>query len=374
MEDLNYLREQINEIDEALVELFKKRMSVVSNVANYKIENHMEVLDSSRENQIINKHLKKVEDKTLQNYLKEFLQDLMSISRESQKEILSKASCNCEADEDSEFKVGFQGVPASFSHQAVNEYFGNNVKSEHFKSFKDIFEAVQKGDIKYGVLPIENSSTGGISEVYDLMREYGFYIVGEKCVKVDHNLMGTENAEICDINEVYSHTQGFLQCKEFFDVHSDWRLIPYFNTAKSAEYVSKENLKNKACVASKKAAEFYGLKILKENINYNSNNYTRFIIIGRKEKCDVSCDKISVILSISHKVGALYKILKHFSDNNLNMMKIESRPIVGKSWQYFFYIDFQGNILDENTRSALKSIEEESLYYKFLGNYKGEVS
>jgi chorismate mutase/prephenate dehydratase len=374
MEDLDWLREEINEIDESLVKLFKKRMEVVSKVAHHKIENHMEVLDKSREKEIINKHLKNIEDKSLQNNLKEFLEDLMSISRKTQKEILSKASYSCKVKKDNEFKVGFQGVPASFSHQALNEYFGNEVKTEHFQNFKDVFEAVQKGDIKYGVLPIENSSTGGISEVYDLMREYGFYIVGEKCVKVDHNLMGIKAAEICDINEVYSHTQGFLQCKEFFDNHSSWTLIPYFNTAKSAEYVSKENLKNKVCVASKKAAEVYGLKILKENINYNSNNYTRFIIIGREEECNCDCDKISVVMAISHKAGALYSVLKYFADNNLNMMKIESRPIVDKSWQYFFYIDFQGSILSEDTKNALKAIEEESLYFKFLGNYKGEVN
>lgn len=374
MEDLDWLREEINKIDESMVELFKKRMEVVSKVAHHKIENNMEVLDKNREKEIINKHLKNVEGKYLQGNLKEFLEDLMSISRKTQKEILCKASDNYKVKENNEFKVGFQGVPASFSHQALNEYFGDEVRTEYFENFKDVFEAVQKGDVKYGVLPIENSSTGGISEVYDLMRKYGFYIVGEKCVKVDHNLMGIKDAEICDINEVYSHTQGFLQCKDFFDNHSNWTLIPYFNTAKSAEYVSKENLKNKVCVASKKAAEVYGLKILKENINYNSNNYTRFIIIGREEEYNCDCDKISVVMSISHKVGALYSVLKYFADNNLNMMKIESRPIVDKSWQYFFYIDFQGNISHENTKNALKAIEGESLYFKLLGNYKGEVN
>lgn len=270
------------------------------------------------------------------------------------------------------YKVGFQGVEASFSHQALIEYFGNEVETSSFLSFKDVFDALERGEIKYGILPIENSSTGSITEVYDLLRKYGFWIVGEKCIKVDHNLLGIKDTKLSDIKEVYSHEQGFLQCKDFFDNYKDWRLIPYFNTAKSALYISRENLKNKVCVASKKAAEIYGLHILKENINYSSNNYTRFIIIGRHMRIKKSCNKITIVITLPHKVGSLHGILKHFVEHNSNMMKIESRPIVGKSWEYFFYIDFEGNILDENTKDVLKGIEEESRYFKFLGNYRGE--
>lgn len=374
MKELDYLREQINDIDEALVELFKKRMNTVSKVADYKIKNSMEVLDESREKEIITKHLKDIEDKSMQNSLREFLQDLMCISRKLQKEMIYKKMNCCTEEMQGKFKVGVQGVPASFSHEALNEYFGNNVKAEFFASFKDVFNGIKEDAVKYGILPIENSSTGGISEVYDLLNEYNFYIIGEKCVKVDQNLMGTNDAQISDIKEVYSHSQGFLQCKEFLENHEEWRLIPYFNTAKSAEYVSKENLKSKACIASKKASEIYNLKILKKNINFNSNNYTRFIIIGKDQEYNMSCNKISVVVSLSHSVGTLYNILKYFADNNLNMMKIESRPIIDKSWQYLFYIDFEGNIEDKNAKNALKAIEEESLHFKFLGNYKSEVN
>lgn len=375
MEKLDHLREEINEIDEALVKLFKKRMEMVTQVANYKIENSMKILDKTREEQIINKHLDGVEDKVLKGNLKEFLEDLMSISRKTQKDIISKIS-NVEKSEkkNSSGKVGFQGVEASFSHQALVEYFGPERSTSYFPSFKDVFDALDRGDIEYGILPVENSSTGVITEVYDLLRKYGFYIVGEKCLKVDHNLLGIKGSKLSDINEVYSHEQGFLQSKDFFDEHKEWKLIPYLNTAKSALYISRENIKNKACVASKKAAEIYGLDILKENINYNKNNYTKFVIIGKNLEINEECDKITIVTTLPHKVGALYNILKHFSENNCNMMKIESRPIVDKSWEYFFHIDFQGNILDENIKSVLKGIEEESLYFKFLGNYKGEVN
>jgi chorismate mutase / prephenate dehydratase len=375
VEKLDCLREEINEIDESLVKLFKKRMEIVSEVAEYKRKNSMKVLDRTREEQIINKHLDNVEDRALNVYLKEFLEDLMGISRKAQKEILGKTFQMDKAEKkNSSYKVGFQGVEASFSHQALIEYFGQERPTSCFPNFKDVFDALDRGDIEYGILPVENSSTGVITEVYDLLRKYGFYIVGEKCIKVDHNLLGIKGTKLSDINEVYSHEQGFLQSKDFFDNNKEWRLIPYFNTAKSALYISRENLKNKACVASKKAAEIYGLDILKENINYNKNNYTKFIIIGKDVELNKQCDKITVITTLPHKVGALYNVMKHFSENNSNMLKIESRPIVGKSWEYFFYIDFQGNILDENTKNVLKGIEEESLYFKFLGNYKGEVN
>lgn len=375
MEDLNALRNQINEIDDALVDLFKRRMEVVYRVAKYKIDNSMEVLDRIREEQIINKHLNNIEDANSKAETHEFLEDLLSISRKVQIKLIRNSVKENNIKSDVLLgKVGYQGVPASFSHQAVIEYFGEKAETINFTSFKEVFEAIQNSEIEYGVLPIENSSTGGISEVCDLLGEYGCYIVGEKCIKVEHNLLGIKGADISDITEVYSHTQGFLQCKSYFDNHTDWRLIPYFNTAKSAEYVSQENTKNKACVASKRAAEMYNLNVIKENINYNSNNNTRFIIIGKEMNLNKDWDKISIAITLPHKAGVLYNILKDFSDNNLNMLKIESRPIFDKSWEYSFYIDFHGNVMDENTSNVLKNIKKESLDYKFLGNYKSEVN
>lgn len=275
---------------------------------------------------------------------------------------------------DYEYKVGFLGVKASFSHQALIEYFGKDTDASCYSSFRGIFDALGRGEIKYGILPIENSSTGGISEVYDLLGEYGFYIVGEKCIKVDQNLLGVKGVKISEIKEVYSHLQGFMQSKEYLDAHSDWKLIPYHNTAKSALYISSENLRSKACVASRKAAEIYGLDILKENINDNSNNYTRFIIIGQEVELNENSEKITIVAVLPHKVGALYSVLKHFADNNSNLLKIESRPIIGKPWEYSFYIDFQGNMLSKSAKNIFESIKADGLNYKFLGNYRAEVN
>lgn len=266
--------------------------------------------------------------------------------------------------------MGFYGVEASFSHEALLLYFGKQVNALSCNEFKDVFDALEEGKIEYGVVPIENSSTGGILEVYDLLRNYGFYIVGEKCVKINHNLLGVKDTKLSDIKQVYSHSQAFLQSKEFLMEHKDWSMIPYFSTAMSAKYISESKLKSKVCIASKKAAELYGLSILKENINYNKNNYTRFIIIGKNKNVNRELDKISIVITVNHKVGSLYDILSYFKSNNLNMAKIESRPIINEPWKYFFYIDFCGNILDENTKRALDGIKSDCQYFRFIGNYK----
>lgn len=374
MEDLDYLRKQIDDIDDSLVELFLKRMEVVSKVADYKIKNGIDVLVKTREDQIINRHTENIEDETVKSNIKEFLEDLMYISRKSQKKIITP-DISIEINDDNEhpYKVGYSGVQGSFSHQALLEYFGDNTETSCFLTFKDVFEAIQNDEIKYGILPVENSSTGSITEVYDLLGKYNFYIVGEQCIHVEHNLLGIKDTKLCDIKEVYSKDQGFLQCSEFFENHRNWKLVPGTNTAKSAEYISKENSKDKACVASKKAAEVYGLEILKENINNIENNYTRFIVIGKKIRVNSYCNKISVVITLPHKVGSLYHILKHFADNDSNLVKIESRPIGNISFQYLFYIDFNGNMLDNNTKNILRIIEKESLSYKLLGNYVSEV-
>ncbi len=270
------------------------------------------------------------------------------------------------------YKVGFQGVNGSFSHQALIEYFGSGIAAVNYPSFKDIFNALGNGEVKYGIVPLENSSTGGISEVYDLLGEYGYYITGEKCLKVDQNLLGIKGTDISQIKEVYSHMQGFLQSKNYFDQHHEWRLIPYHNTAKSAMYVGQQKSINKACVASRKAAEIYGLEILKANINDNNNNYTRFIVIGRDQEIGQECEKITIVTSLPHKAGSLYKLLKHFADNKSNLFKIESRPIMGRPWEYLFYIDFQGNMKEKITMNIFNAMKEDGLNYKFLGNYKAE--
>lgn len=269
--------------------------------------------------------------------------------------------------------VGFQGVPGSFSQQALFDYFGNDVSTKAVWDFEDIFTAIRNNDIDYGVLPIENSSTGAISEVYDLLNKYEFHIIGEVCLKVDHCLMGIRGVDVDDITEVYSHPQAFSQCAEFLKSYPMWRLIPYHNTAKSAEYVKMKSSKSMSAIASRKAAELYDLEILKNNINSNTTNTTRFVVIARNMEVDEKNDKVSVVFSTAHKAGSLYNVLRYFAENNINLLKIESRPIKDRPWEYFFYIDFEGNLNDETVKIAVRSVKDNSSYFKLIGNYKAHL-
>jgi chorismate mutase/prephenate dehydratase len=230
--------------------------------------------------------------------------------------------------------------------------------------------ALNSGEINFGVLPIDNSSTGEIKDTYDLIRDYGAYIVGEVELKISHNLLGAKGSEISDIKEVYSHSQGFQQCSKFLKNYPHWKLIPYQNTAVSAKYVSENKSKSKAAIASMTAKELYDLELLADGINSSANNFTRFIIVGPELLASDEFDKISIVFSTIHKAGTLFSMLRNFAENKINMLSIKSRPIVEKPWEYFFYVDFEGNLESENIKKALSNIKDKSNYFKILGNYK----
>jgi chorismate mutase/prephenate dehydratase len=265
--------------------------------------------------------------------------------------------------------VGYQGVPGAYSHETMLEYFGEDINSVSGKEFEDVFKLIKDGKIDYGVVPIENSSTGGISDVMDLLYKYDVVIVGEKCLRINQTLIGINGAKIEDIEEVYSHPQGFQQSKEYLKAFPHWKQVPYYNTAKSVEYIVNTSNKKFAAIASKRAAAIYGADILKTDINFNDSNYTRFAVISNKIEADENANKISVILSLSHSCGSLHNIVKCIAEQGLNMLKIESRPLIKTPWQYIFYIDFEGNINTESVKLALASIKENSIQYKLLGNY-----
>lgn len=363
MDSLLEIRRQIDDVDKEIVRLFEERMQLVLKVVEYKKQNNIDIFQSSREDEVIKNGIKNLKDKRFQSYLEKYLNFIMKLSKELQTEVMS-------SNEKNNIIVGFQGVSGSFSEQALFEYFGENTQTKAIEYFEDIFIELKNNKIDYGILPIENSSTGAISEVYDLLNKYDFYITGEICVKVDQNLLGIPGATIDDIKEIYSHPQAFSQSSEFLKEHPNWKLIPYHNTAKSAEYVKNQNNKALAAIGSKRAAKIYGLDIIRANINFNSNNSTRFVVISKEMNEDINNNKISVVFSIPHKVGCLYNVLKCFAENSLNLLKIESRPILNKPWEYFFYVDFEGNIKDEKVQNALDAVKNNSLYLKILGNYK----
>lgn len=262
------------------------------------------------------------------------------------------------------------GVPASYSDQAMQSYFaGQAIEPEYCDHFEDVMQDVATGRAKYGVVPIENSSTGGITEVYDLIRKYGCAVVGEKCIKIEHHLLALPGAKVENIKTVYSHPQGFAQCRDFFRAHQYMTKEPYFSTSKSAEKVAEDGRLDQAAVASRLAGELYGLDILAADICTNKTNFTRFFIIAADQEISADADTITLVIAVRHEPGALYHVLGYFFYGGMNMTHLESRPMEGRPFEYFFHIDVTGRLDDPAVAHTLKGLASMCTYFKVLGNY-----
>ncbi len=332
----------------------------------------MQIYQSEREELVIAKNISYLKNKEYESFLRSYYMNLMNLSR-----LIQSKEINSDYDSEKvikypkeNLKVGYQGVIGSFSEEAMHKHFSSIKNTKNYETFEELFIALKNEEIDYAIAPIENSSTGGISKVYDLLKIYDFYIVGEECIKINQHLIGVKGATINDIQEVYSHPQGFEQSAESLKRYENIKLIPYLNTAISAKLVSDLNDKTKAAIASERAAKIYNLDIIDSNINDNKDNYTKFVIIGRNFEVGNACDKSSIIFSTEHESGELYRLLKYFADYNINLTKIESRPNKHIPWQYLFYVDFEGSIKEEKIKRAIANIENESKYFKFLGSYK----
>ena len=266
-------------------------------------------------------------------------------------------------------KVVFQGEEGAYSQQAMREFFGRQTENFHVDTWREAMDAIAAGTADYAVLPIENSSAGIVSENFDLLVEYDHYIIGEQIIKTNHCLLGMKEAVHSDITDVYSHPQALMQCSRYLDATGRWEKHSVKNTAGAAKKVKEDQKKNKAAIASGVAAEIYGLKILAEGIENNTSNSTRFIIVSGKKAFRADAAKISICFELPHKSGSLYQALSHFIYNNLNMNKIESRPIQGRTWEYRFFIDLEGNLSDVNVQCALRGLQKETERLKVLGNY-----
>lgn len=361
MADLSKIREEIDKIDEQMTALFERRMAISKDVADYKRANGMPIFNPKREAEVIKKAADSLSDKTFAPYATEFYTCLMELSKKYQKSINS-----------GETSIGFQGVEGSFSHEACNRYMatvGENLSAKSYDTFDKLCLGLLNEEIEYAVIPFENSSTGAVIDVYDLLLRYDYYIVGEVCVRVNHNLMAKPGTDIENIREVYSHPQAFMQSKEYLDKFT-FKQIPYKNTAISAKFVSESDRDDIGCIASEEAAKLYGLKILEHNINYNRNNYTKFIVLAKTDIKEEKSDKISVVIKLDNKPGRLHTLTGLFADYGINMVKIESRPDITNPFEYIFFIDIMGNISDSNVADAIEKIKSENRYFKYLGNYK----
>lgn len=372
MSELEEYRKEIDSIDKELIALFERRMDVAVKVGEYKKKNKLPIFNGKREEEVIEKNINKLNNNLYSDIGRSFFENLMELSRSLQANIIQENNYiqNKIIEENSNFTIGYQGVKGSFSEEALLKYFKNCDNTKNYDEFVDVFKALKNNEVKYAILPIENSYTGAIAEVYDLLVKYGFYIIGEECIKIDQHLVGIRGTEINNIKEIYSHPQGFEQSKKFLSKYQDVMLIPYHNTAISAKLISDLKDNKKAAIASKRAAQIYGLDIIKENINDKKDNHTKFIIIGKELKYNKECNKISVVFSLEDKAGTLYNLLRYFAENNINMIKIESRPNKHESWKYLLYVDFEGRLENSEVKNALNLIEENSGYFKIIGNYK----
>lgn len=375
MNELENLRKQIDEIDAELLPLFLKRMDCSAAIAKYKKANNLPVLDRVREKEILDNKTA-LADKDKSTAVRDFFSAIMSISSASQKKILSPDAADvdlCKIFDRGELKsdptVAYQGIAGANSETALIKIFGNSCKSVNTMTFAEVLDAVEKGDADYGILPLENSSTGSISDVYDLLESREFYIVGEVDIPIEHCLVGLQSSDIRDVRTVYSHEQGYLQCKDFFKNYPKIEFQAYYNTALAAKLIAGSGDNSKAAIADKRTAEIYGLKILAENISSNDNNITRFAAIAKRGVLNEKCNKISILFSLPNESGSLNHILSEFADNGLNLVKIESRPIHDKNFEYMFFVDFEGNLLDEKVRKIINTIAKNTSYLKLLGNY-----
>lgn len=376
MIDLQDCRKEIDVIDKKILELFERRMHVCENVAEYKIHTGKQVLDPQREQEKLKTLCGFAHGEFNELGVQELFQQIMAISRKRQYQLLTANGIEeareyrmTDALSLTDVKVVFQGVEGAYSYAAMRAYFPEEIRSYHVKTFRDAMEEVSSGKADYAVLPIENSTEGIVTDIYDLLTEYQLYIVGEQGVKVEHVLLGIPGAEINDIRTVYSHPQALAQCKKYLEGHSSWEIIKTENTAGAAKKIHEELKAGQAAIASRAAGELYGLSVLAENICYNDQNMTRFIIVSAHPVYEKDAAKVSVCFELPHASGTLYNMLSHFIYNGLNMTKIESRPIPGKTWEYRFFVDFEGNLEEPAVKNALRGLEAEANRMRVLGNY-----
>ena len=378
--ELSEIREQINTVDEQLLALFLQRMELSEAVAAYKNEHHLPILNKQREREILAKVTERAGDK--ERYAYHLFSTLMELSRSRQAELISaptrvaaqvKASLAAGSEVFPQTGlVACQGVEGANSQVACDRIVprGNIV---YVKSFEAVFSAVESGLCRFGVVPIENSSTGAIRQVYELLGRYECYIVGENTVKVEHCLMAPHGATLDTITHVYSHEQGLFQCEPFLARHPGWVGVAHGDTAGSAQYVAQTGDITKAAICSSRAAELYGLEILARGVNYNSNNTTRFVVVSPVMELREGADKISAVLSLPDEVGSLHEVLTIFAVHGLNLVKLESRPLPGRSWEYLFFLEFDGSLADPAMDGALQELSQASAEMRVLGNFKSNL-
>lgn len=367
-EKLGSLRGEVNELDREMIALFNKRMKASEKIAKVKAEGNMALTDLRREEEMLENALS-LSDAESRAETMSFMRTLIALSR-----IREAGNLGLPAPiefppsapkKEKDVTAAFQGVPGAWGEQGAAELFPG-AALQGYEYFEDVFEAVKSGAADYGVLPIENSQTGAIGEVYDLLRRHACYIVGEVWISIKQCLMAPPGATLADIREVLSHPEGLGQCRRYLK-NKNWDLTSCRNTAVAAALVAEEKNKKRAAIGSRRAAEINGLSVLAPDIMDSPSNKTRFIAIAAAPLYDENSTVTSITFSTSHKSGALCAVLQSLWLSNISLTRIESRPVSPD--RYRFFADLEANILSQNTRDALLQAATQCDYFEILGSY-----
>ena len=360
MDALQKARNAINEIDAQMAELFEQRMVASRQVAEYKQAHGLPVFDAIREAQVLENNAKRIADDEIRSYYIPFLKSTMKLSRKYQHQLISG------------MKVAYSGVEGAFAHIAAGKIFPDGHKVP-YGDFESAYEAVVNGDCDCAVLPIENSYAGEVGQVLDLMYTGSLYVNGVYDLNVSQNLIGVSGATLSDVREVVSHPQALMQCHDFIRQHH-MEEIQASNTAVAAQKVAEMNDKSVAAIASKETAALYGLTVIEKDINGSNFNTTRFAVFSRAENMDKAAGHHFLLLfTVSHVAGALAKAINVISDHGFNMKVLRSRPVKDSNWQYFFYVEAEGNIHAADGQAMLAELEKYCDKLKVVGNYSGQM-
>lgn len=375
--DLQELRTSIDQIDESLLSLFAQRMDLSAQVATFKKEHNLPVLDAGREQEKLASVAKQLPEE-LQEYGLSLYSLLFELSRARQNTLLGVGNSLTEeihrAIHDTEplfppnASVACQGVAGAYSQLACEKLF-RHPGILYFSNFEAVFSAIEKGLCRYGVLPLENSTAGSVNMVYDLMMRHNFRIVRSVRLKVDHNLLAKPGTKLEDIRAIYSHEQAISQCSDFLQQHPEISVVRCANTAEAAKMVAESERSDVAALSSRSCAQLYGLQCLVPSCQNQGNNYTRFICISRDLEIYPGADRTSLMVVLPHRPGSLYKLLSRFYALGINLNKLESRPLPERDFEFMFYFDLDTSVYSPQFIQLMGELEGLCESFTYLGSY-----
>ena len=375
--DINELREQIDEIDRKIVELYGRRMETASAIGLYKREHNLPVLDSERERNLLNKVAEQAGEDNEQG-IRALYHLLMDHSRMRQEmdghpeSRLGQQIRNIVAAMPAVFPekavIACQGVEGAYSQLACERMI-RYPSIMYCRTFENVFGAIESGLCRYGILPIENSLAGSVNSVYDLMIQHHCYIVRSVRIKIDHTLLAMPGTQMEEIREIYSHEQAIQQCSAFLSRHKEWHVNVCTNTAAAARMVAESGRRDAAAISSGHCAALYGLECLSSDIQNNSNNHTRFICISKKPEIYPGADHTSLMLVLPNHPGSLYQLLSRFNALDINLIKLESRPLPGRDFEFMFYFDLEASVGSPTFSRLIEELDIALNQFSYLGSY-----